>query len=141
MKQLNFDIVQPMHVQRRGLVGVVQAYVEAYPWKECGEIAAAIKASPIRVSNCLNKLKLEGNAQQRKGMGKSNKSLWAGTSETLRTLRDDTWAKIEPVCNEAQEAKMAVKFRAAMRSGNHFATQKSRGIGLAKLFTYERVEA
>lgn len=124
MKQLNFDIIQTMHVQRGGLVGIVQAYIETYPWKECGEIATAINVPSIRVSNCLNKLKHEGNAQQRKGMGKSSKSLWAGTSEARRALRDETWAKLEPVCNEAQEA-----------------VQEARGIGLAKLFTYERFEA
>jgi len=141
MKQLNFDIIQTMHVQRGGLIGIVQAYIETYPWKECGEIATTIGASPIRVSNCLNKLKLEGNAQQRKGMGKSNKSLWAGTSEARKTLREETWAKIEPDCAESQLEKTATKFRAAMRSGNHYAAQESRGIGLAKLFTFERFEA
>jgi phosphosulfolactate synthase (CoM biosynthesis protein A) len=141
MKQLNFDIVAALHVQRGGLVGIVQAYIEAHPWEECGEIAKAINAPSLRVSNCLNRLKLEGNAQQIKNAGRSNKSLWAGTSEAGREKRDAYLTGVLITRDENEQAKTIRAFRDAMRSGNNYVASEARGIGLSGLFKNETMEA
>jgi hypothetical protein len=141
MKQLGFGITPAVHVRRGGLIGKVQAYIEAYPWVACGAMALDLGEWSSRVSTCLNKLKLEGNAQQRKGTGRSNKSLWASTSEAGQAKRDVVWAKLEPALAENMQAKTAERFSKAVRRANNRLAFDTREIGLSGLFTSERIEA
>jgi hypothetical protein len=139
--QIELAILQTMHIRRGGLIGKVQAYIEAHPWKECGEVAKALGEWSSRVSNCLNKLKLEGNAQQRKGVGRSNKSIWAGTSGAGRERREAILATLEPQHDENKHAQAIARFSKAMRRSNRIIAHQTRHIGLAKLFQSERIEA
>jgi hypothetical protein len=141
MKQTEFDIAPAMHVRRGGLIGKVQAYVDAYPWQECGEIAKALSECPVRVSNCLNKLKLEGNAEQIKGAGRSNKSLWAGASEAGSERREAARTAVELARDENAQAKTIERIQDALRKGNRDAKRSARDIGLASLFKHESMEA
>lgn len=75
---------------RAGAIGKVQRCIESTPWLTVHEIAIAVGEPASRVSDALNKLKHEGNAQQREKVGPNGRSLWAGTSEAGRALRDAT---------------------------------------------------
>jgi hypothetical protein len=141
MKQLDMTITLSAQVRRDGLIGKVQSYIETHPWKECGEIAEALGEWPSRVSNCLNRLKLEGNAQQRKGYGRSSKSLWASTSETGREAREAALVALEPQHKENVEVQSIERFSKAVRMSYRRVAFDSRGIGLARLFNVERIEA
>lgn len=141
MSQQNLFAFDEVRIRRSGLIGDVQEYIENHPWEECGEIAKALGEWSSRVSNCLNKLKLEGNAQQIKGAGRSNKSLWAGTSEAGQKKRDAYLTGVLIARDENKQAKVIRAFQAAMRKGNHDAVRDARCIGLAGFFTSERMEA
>lgn len=141
MAQQNLFTFDDVRIRRNGLVGDVQEYIENHPWEECGEIAKALEAPSLRVSRCLNKLKLEGNAQQIKNAGRSNKSLWAGTSEAGREKRDAYLTGVLIARDENEQAKTTRAFRDAIRSGNNYLACEVRDIGLSELFKSERMEA
>ena len=143
MKQLTFTtgIGTVATVRRAGLIGKVQAYIEANPWQECGDIANALDESPVRVSQRLNALKIEGNAEQIKSAGRSNKSLWAGTSEAGRERRETLRVDVELAHNENVQAKTIKRFQDRLRRSAKDVANDARGIGLAKLFANERMEA
>ena len=141
MKQLEFDIGPAMHIRRGGLVGKVQAYIEAHPWQECGEIAKAMNECTKRVSNSLNKLKLEGNAEQIRGAGRLNRSLWAGTSEDGSERREAARVAIKVAHDENIQVKIIKRFQEALRKGNREMERDTKSIGLSPLFKCGTMEA
>jgi hypothetical protein len=141
MKQTDFGILPPAQPRREGLIGKVRAYLDAHPWKDCGEIAEALGERSARVSNCLNRLKLEGNAEQRKGYGRMSRSLWASTMEAGRETRKAALAALEPQHDENMQAQSIERFSKAVRKAQRQTAFDARHIGLAKLFATERIEA
>jgi hypothetical protein len=105
----------PPPVKRAGAIGKVERYIEATPWQTVGEIAEATGEPASRVSDCLNKLKHEGKAQQEKGIGRSQRSLWAGTSEEGRALREERLPALVAESDARMGEKLSVRLVKALR--------------------------
>jgi hypothetical protein len=101
---LDGNVAEPRCQPRTGCIGKVERLINERPWLVCGDIAAGISEPVDRVSNCLNKLKLEGKAQFQVGLGERRKSVWAGTTEAGRELRE---IRLHEIIAES-DAKMAL---------------------------------
>jgi predicted XRE-type DNA-binding protein len=143
MKQLGFNGVPntPNLRTRSGVIGKVQRFIEANPWRTCGDIAKGVGEWSPRVSEALNKLKHEGNAQQRKGMGKSQRSLWAGTSEAGREGRERLLAELMPEHEEREQRVQIEKLATGLRKAGKELDMRHQYYGLSKAFDRNAVEA
>jgi hypothetical protein len=107
---LDGEFAVPSVRPRAGAIGKVERAIEARPWLTCGEIAIVVDEPASRVSEALNKLKREGKAQQREGLGQSRRSVWAGTSEAGRELRDRRLAEVIQSSDDDAAVKLAARF-------------------------------
>lgn len=95
---------------RTGAIGKVERCIGERPWLTCGEIAAVVREPAGRVSECLNKLKHEGRAQFRDGLGQSKRFVWAGTDDGGRELRERRMAEVLAASDERGAQEAALRF-------------------------------
>lgn len=126
---------------RDGVIGKVQRWIEHHPWQTCADIAQGVGEPPARVSNALNALKHEGNAQQIKGVTGQNRSIWAGTSEAGRSAREARLAELTPEHEENVQRRTIETFSRGVRSARKAFDDRVGAYGLSATHTRESFEA
>lgn len=106
---LRDDAYVPPAKPRGGAIGKVERCITERPWLTCGEIAAVVHEPSTRVSECLNKLKLEGRAQARQRLGQSKRSVWAGTDDAGQELRERRLTEVVNASSERADNEAALR--------------------------------
>lgn len=126
---------------RDGVIGKVQRWIEHHPWQTCTDIAQGVGEPSSRVSNALNKLKLEGNAQQIKGVTGQNRSIWAGTMEAGRVAREARLAELTPEHEETVQRRTIETFSRGVKRARAAFDDRLRWYGLSATHKRESFEA
>jgi DNA-binding IclR family transcriptional regulator len=126
---------------RDGVIGKVQRWIEHHPWQTCADIAQGVGEPSSRVSNALNALKHEGNAQQIKGVTWQNRSIWAGTSKAGQVSRDARLAELTPEHEENVQRRTIETFSKAVRQSRKAFDDRLRWYGLSAMHKHESFEA
>ncbi len=126
---------------RDGVIGKVQRWIERHPWQTCADIAQGVGEPSSRVSNALNKLKHEGNAQQLKGVTGQNRSIWAGTMEAGRVAREARLAELTPEHEKNVQRRTIETFSKAVKQSRSAFDDRLKWYGLSAVHTREAFDA